>query len=85
MWLIQPRINKEMASSGDSVMHSLHKEPRRRFTHKEKGKKKMSKCATDRDESDWNEFDSGKNEDRPSETKSKLAKRALKLANEKLR
>ena len=37
-----------------------------------------------RDESDQSEFDSRKNEDRLSKMKSKPAKRALKLANEKL-
>ena len=43
----------ETASSGDSVVVSPRKEPRRRFTRKEKGKKKMPEFETGNDESDW--------------------------------
>ena len=50
----------------------------------EKGKKKMPEYDIDKDESDQSESDSEKNEDGPWETKSTLAKRASKLANEEL-
>ena len=41
-------------------MLSPRKEPRRRFTRKEKGKKKMPEHATGNDESDRSRSDSGK-------------------------
>ena len=44
--------DEEPASSGDSVVLSPRKEPRRRFTRKEKGKKKMPDYETGNDESD---------------------------------
>ena len=40
--------DEELASSGDSAVHSLRKKPRRRLTHKEKGKKKVWDSGTDR-------------------------------------
>ena len=43
---------EELASSGDSVVHSLRRKPRRRLKRKEKGKKKASDSGTDRKESD---------------------------------
>mgnify|MGYP000400278799 CR=1 FL=1 len=70
----------EPASSGDSVVHSPRRKPRRRLTRKEKGKKKMSEYNTDKDESDRRESDSEKSEDVYLETKSESAKRALKSA-----
>ena len=66
-------------------MLSPFKEPRKRFTRKKKGKKKMSEYATGRDKSDRSEFDFGRNEDGPLGMKSESAKRALQLANTKLR
>jgi hypothetical protein len=39
------------ASSGDSAVHSQRRKPRRRFTRKEKGKKKVSEADTLSDES----------------------------------
>ena len=53
----------------------------RRFTRKEKGKKKISEYDTNKEESDWSESGTGKNKDGPSKTKFESAKRALKLAN----
>ena len=50
--------DKEPASSGDSVVHSPRRRPRRRLTRKEKGKKKLSDSGTDRRESDRRESDS---------------------------
>ena len=68
----------ESMSSGDSVVHSPRKKPRRRLTRKEKGKKKMPEYDTDKDESDRSESNSEKNKDRPSEPKSSSAKRTSK-------
>ena len=65
-------------------MLSLRKEPWRRFTRKEKGKKNMPEYDTDRDESDRSESVSRKNEEGPLETESESAKRALKSTKEKL-
>ena len=79
------QANDESASSKDSIVLSMHKEPRRQFTHKEKGKKKMPKHDTSRDKSDRSKSDSGKDKDGNSMTKSESAKRALKLANQQLR
>ena len=59
-------------------MLSPLKELRRRFTLKEKGKKKMLEYDTRRDESDRRESDSRKNRDGSSEAKFASAKRAKK-------
>ena len=64
------QFDGESASSGDSIVHSPRPKPRRWLMHKKKGKKKMSKYDTGRDESDRTESDSEKNKNRPSETKS---------------
>jgi hypothetical protein len=45
------QTDEEPASSGDSVVHSLRKLPKRRFTRKEKGKKKVSDADTQMEES----------------------------------
>jgi hypothetical protein len=50
--------DEEPASSGDSAVHSPCKQPKRRFTHKEKGKRKVSDADTQRDESRQCEADS---------------------------
>ena len=47
----------ETASSGDSVVLSPRKEPRRRFTRKEKGKKKMPEFETGNDEFSYRVWD----------------------------
>jgi hypothetical protein len=52
------RSDKEPASSGDSVVHSPREQPKRRFTRKEKGKRKVSDADTQRDESCRREADS---------------------------
>ena len=44
--------DEEPASSGDSVVHSSRKKPRRRLTPKEKGKKKVSDSGMNRNKSD---------------------------------
>ena len=79
------KSDEEPVSSGDSVVHSLRLKSRRRLTHKEKGKKKIPRYDTGRDESDRSESDSEKNKQIPSETKSESAKRALKSAEQKFR
>jgi hypothetical protein len=48
----------EPASSGDSAVHSQRRKSRRRFTRKEKGKKKVSEADTQSDESRRPESDS---------------------------
>ena len=49
---------EELMSSGDSAVYSPRRKPRRRFTRKEKGKKKVSDSGTDRNELDRCESDS---------------------------
>ena len=44
--------DEEPASSGDSAVHSPRRKPRRRFTRKEKGKKKVSDSGIDRESLD---------------------------------
>ena len=44
--------DEEPTSSGDSVVHSPRRKPRRRLMRKEKGKRKVSDSGTDRNESD---------------------------------
>ena len=61
-----------------------HTELRRQFTWKEKGKKKMLEYDTDREESDQSKFDSGNHEEGPSEKRSELVKKAIKLVEQKL-
>jgi hypothetical protein len=43
--------DNEPASTGDSAVHSPRRQPRRRFTRKEKGKKKVSDDDMQNDES----------------------------------
>ena len=50
--------DEEPGSSGDSVMHSPLKKPRRWFSRKEKGKKNVSDSDTVRNELDRRESDS---------------------------
>ena len=66
-------------------MLSPRKEPRRRFTRKEKGKKKMPEFETGHDESDRCASDSGKEEGGSSATKNEPAKKGLKSGNGELR
>ena len=65
-------------------MHSPRRKFRRWLTRKEKGKKKMLKCGTDKDDSDQSDSNSEKNEDEPSEMKSESAKRAFRSTKLKL-
>ena len=44
------QAEEELASSGDSAVHSLRGKPRRRLTRKEKGKNKVSDSGTERNE-----------------------------------
>ena len=76
--------NDELASSGDSAVLSPRKEPRRRFTHKEKGKQNISEYETSNVESDQSEFDSRKEEGGSLRTKSEPAKKGPKPGNDKL-
>ena len=66
-------------------MHSLRRKPRRRLTHKEKGKKKVSDYSTDRKESDRRESDSKGTGDGSSKVKTASTEKALTSANERLR
>ena len=75
----------EPASSGDSVMLSLRKEPGRRFTREEKGKKKIADYDFGHVESDRNESDSEPIKKEPPQKRLKSAKKAMKSANEQLR
>ena len=75
----------ETASGGDSVVLSPRKEPRRRFTRKEKGKKKMPEFETGHDESDRCASDSGKQKGGSSTKKTETAKKGLKPGNGELR
>ena len=77
--------DEESTSSANSAVNSLRRKPRRRFTCKEKGKKKMSEYGTDRNESNRHESDSKKKNDGRSRAKSVLARKASTLANEQLR
>ena len=76
--------DEEPASSGDSVVHSPRRKPRRRLTRKEKGKKKMIECDTERDESDRSESDSENSEEGSSKEKSVSVRKASTSANEQL-
>ena len=68
----------ETASSGDSVVLSPRKEPRRRW------KKKMPGYKTGNDKSDRSGSNSGKEDDPSSATKTHLAKKGPKPGNDKL-
>ena len=57
------------------------KEPRRRFTCKEKRKKKMSEYDTGREDSNWSKSNSTKDEDDTFLMKSDSAKKAQELVN----
>ena len=70
-------LNEEPASSEDLVMHSLHKEPRRRFTCKEKGKMKMSEYGTKASTLDRRESDTIKSDNGPQEARLESTKRAI--------
>jgi hypothetical protein len=50
--------DEEPASSGDSAVHSPRKQPKKRFTRKEKGKRKVSDADTQMDKSCRREADS---------------------------
>ena len=71
--------DEEPASSGDSVVHSPRKKPRRRLTRKEKGKKKVSDSGTDRNESDRRESDSEGTGDGSSKAMSASAEKGLDI------
>ena len=62
--------DEDPASSGDSDVHSPCKKLRRRLTHKEKGKKKVSDYDTDRNESDRDESESKESGNGSSRAKS---------------
>ena len=59
-------------------MHSPRRKPRRRLTHKEKGKRKVSDSGMDRNESDRRESDS----EGTGNGSSKANEKASALANE---
>ena len=75
----------EPASSGDSAVHSPRRKPRRRFTRKEKGKKKVSDADTKKNESDRRESDSEASHDESSGEKSAPAEKTSTSGNERLR
>ena len=79
------KSDEEPASSGDSVVHSPRRKPRRWRTRKEKGKKKMLEHGTDKGESDRRKYDCDKSDDGPSRAKSTSAKKASTSATEQLR
>ena len=66
-------------------MHSPCRKPRRRLTHKEKGKKRVSDSGTERNESDRRESDSKENGDGTSNLKSVSTENTSTSANERLR
>ena len=66
-------------------MLSPRKKSRRRFTQKEKGKKKMPKYNTSTKGMDQNKSYPGKKEGGSSERNSESAKKGLKPGNKKLR
>ena len=74
--------DEEQVSSGDSVVHSPHRKPRRRLTRKEKGKKKVPDYGTDRNESDRRESDSEDSGNGSSRAKFTSAEKTSTLANE---
>jgi hypothetical protein len=75
----------EPASSGDSTMHSQRIKPRRQFTWKEKGKKKVSEADTLSDESRRSESDSEMQGGGTSGEKSAPVEEASTSRNEILR
>ena len=77
--------DEEPASNADSVVQSPRTKPRRRLMCKKKGKKKMPKYDTNREESDRHKSDSEKSEDGPSKVKFVSAKEVPRSANEKSR
>ena len=68
-----------MVSSGDSTVMSSRKGPRRRFTCKEKSKKKMLQYEFGSAASDRSEFDIGPIEKEPPRKRSKLAEKVVKI------
>ena len=64
---------------------SLHKEPKRRFTHTEKRKKKMLVYDFDNAESDTIESDFGPIKKEPRRKRPKSAEKAVKSSNHELR
>ena len=77
--------HEEPTSSGDSAVHSPRRKPRRQLTRKEKGKKKVSDCGTDGNESIRRESDSEGTVDGSSKAKSASTEKASTSANERLR
>jgi hypothetical protein len=73
------------ASSGDSAVHSPRKQPKRQFTRKEKGKRKVSDSDTQRDESHRRESDSEAQGAGTSGEKSVLVEKISTSGNERLR
>ena len=71
--------SEELVSNGDLTVLSPHKEPRRQFTRKEKGKKKMSDYDFISAELDCSESDV-----EPLQKRSKSAEKAVKSANHEL-
>jgi hypothetical protein len=72
----------EPASSGDSAVHSPRKKPSRRFTRKEKGKRKVSDSDTQRNESHQCESDSEAQGGGTSREKSALVEKTSTSGNE---
>ena len=68
----------ESASSGDLAMYSTHKEPRRRYIRKRKGKMKISECNTVKGASDPGKSDTIRSDDGPQAMRLDVAKKALK-------
>jgi hypothetical protein len=77
--------NDEPASSGDSAVHSQRRKPRRRFTRKEKGKKKVSENDTVSDGSRRSESDADALGGETSGGKSAPVEEASTSHNERLR
>ena len=81
--------DEELASNGDSVVHSPRRKWRRRLTRKEKGKKKVSEkvsdSSTDKNELDQRESDSEETGDGSSMAKYVSAEKTSTSANERVR
>ena len=71
-------------SDEDLLGHSFRMKPKRWLTRKEKGKEKTLEYNIDEGTLDQNEYDEAMSDARPQELRSDLARRALKMVNEKL-
>ena len=76
---------EESASKHNSIMHSAKMKSKRRLSQREKGKKKMLEYYTNKATSNQNEYEgSMSNDGGPHELRLDLAKRTLRLDDEKL-